>query len=149
MLTRAESNISSFEFRFSTSCYTRSHNFLYFWITLFLYLKVPEFCRWPILDLTRTGHSFSSHSPLPNGSMANTLFSVSWVILVLANQSATNFVFCFVILLVGEELKKCHALCSGRIHSGMLTVKRIGQVETDGDDRPVDDVKITKGGVIM
>jgi len=26
----------------------------------------------------------------------------------------------------------------------MITVKRIGQVETDKDDRPVDDVKIVK-----
>jgi hypothetical protein len=30
----------------------------------------------------------------------------------------------------------------------MLTVKRIGQVETDNNDRPVDDVKIVRGGVI-
>lgn len=30
----------------------------------------------------------------------------------------------------------------GRIHSGMKIVGRIGQVETDNGDRPVDDVKI-------
>nr|CAD7402976.1 unnamed protein product [Timema poppensis] len=30
----------------------------------------------------------------------------------------------------------------GRIHSGMNVVKRIGLVETDKNDRPVDDVKI-------
>jgi hypothetical protein len=30
----------------------------------------------------------------------------------------------------------------------MLTVKRIGQVETDNHDRPVDDVKIVKSGIM-
>ena len=30
----------------------------------------------------------------------------------------------------------------------MLTVKRIGQVETDNNDRPVDDVKIVKSGIV-
>ena len=32
----------------------------------------------------------------------------------------------------------------GRIQAGMRTVKMIGQVETDSDDRPVDDVKIVR-----
>ncbi len=36
----------------------------------------------------------------------------------------------------------------GRVQSGMLTVKRIGQVETDNHDRPVDDVKIVKSGIM-
>ncbi len=31
---------------------------------------------------------------------------------------------------------------AGRIQSGMVTVSRIGQVETNPEDRPVDDVKI-------
>ncbi len=35
----------------------------------------------------------------------------------------------------------------GRIQSGMVTVNRIGQVETGSDDRPVDDVKIINGRV--
>jgi hypothetical protein len=35
-------------------------------------------------------------------------------------------------------------LISGRIYSGMSVVKRIGLVETDKNDRPVDDVKILK-----
>jgi hypothetical protein len=30
----------------------------------------------------------------------------------------------------------------------MLTAKRIGQVETDSNDRPVDDVKIVKSSVV-
>jgi hypothetical protein len=33
----------------------------------------------------------------------------------------------------------------GRVHSGMSVVKRIGLVETDKNDRPVDDVKIVRG----
>jgi hypothetical protein len=33
----------------------------------------------------------------------------------------------------------------GRIHSGMSVVKRIGLVETDKNDRPVDDVKVVRG----
>jgi hypothetical protein len=33
----------------------------------------------------------------------------------------------------------------GRVHSGMNVVKRIGLVETDKNDRPVDYVKIVRG----
>ncbi|XP_003741695.1 peptidyl-prolyl cis-trans isomerase-like 1 isoform X2 [Galendromus occidentalis] len=32
----------------------------------------------------------------------------------------------------------------GRVHSGLTVVKRIGQVATDAEDRPQEDVKITK-----
>lgn len=32
----------------------------------------------------------------------------------------------------------------GRVHVGMEVVKRIGFVETDKDDRPLDDVKVIK-----
>lgn len=35
----------------------------------------------------------------------------------------------------------------GRVYSGMAIVKRIGLVETDKNDRPVDDVKIVKGSI--
>lgn len=35
----------------------------------------------------------------------------------------------------------------GRIHTGMQVVKRIGLVETDKNDRPVEPVKIVKGKV--
>lgn len=38
-------------------------------------------------------------------------------------------------------------LLTGRVHSGMAIVKRIGLVETDKNDRPVDDIKIVKGSV--
>jgi len=37
----------------------------------------------------------------------------------------------------------------GRISSGMSTVKQLGQVEVDGSDRPLDDVKIIRGSVRM
>jgi len=37
----------------------------------------------------------------------------------------------------------------GRVHSGMNVVKRMGMVETDKNDRPVDDVKILRGGIKM
>ena len=32
---------------------------------------------------------------------------------------------------------------------GMLSVKMMGQVEVDSNDRPVDDVRIEKGAVLM
>lgn len=35
----------------------------------------------------------------------------------------------------------------GRVSGGMAAVKRIGLVETDKDDRPVDDVYIKRGYV--
>ena len=38
---------------------------------------------------------------------------------------------------------------SGRVHSGMQVVKRMGQVETDNGDRPVDPVKIKKATIRM
>jgi peptidyl-prolyl cis-trans isomerase-like 1 len=37
----------------------------------------------------------------------------------------------------------------GRIHAGMMAVKNIGHVETDSNDRPVDDVKIIRGHIRM
>ena len=37
---------------------------------------------------------------------------------------------------------------SGRIQSGMVTVSRIGQVETGPQDKPVDDVKIVGAKVV-
>ena len=36
----------------------------------------------------------------------------------------------------------------GRIHSGMKIVARIGQVETDNNDRPVDELRIVRSKVI-
>lgn len=36
----------------------------------------------------------------------------------------------------------------GRIHTGMKIVARIGLVETDSGDKPVDDVRIVKANVV-
>lgn len=41
----------------------------------------------------------------------------------------------------------CIYFFPGRVHSGMSVVKRMGMVETDKNDRPVDDVRIIKSGV--
>lgn len=38
----------------------------------------------------------------------------------------------------------CDGFVTGRVYSGMSVVKRIGLVETDKNDRPVDDVKIVR-----
>lgn len=46
-----------------------------------------------------------------------------------------------------NELVFFSLLSIGRIHSGMAIVKRIGLVETDKNDRPVDDIKIVKGSI--
>lgn len=37
----------------------------------------------------------------------------------------------------------------GRIHSGMQVIHRMGLVETDNEDRPIDDVKIISSEVIF
>jgi len=37
----------------------------------------------------------------------------------------------------------------GRVQTGMRTVKMMGQVETDNNDRPVDDVKIIRASAIL
>lgn len=52
----------------------------------------------------------------------------------------------FITLAPAQWLDSKHAIF-GRIHSGMQIVKRMGLVETDKDDRPIDTVKILKGRV--
>ena len=49
----------------------------------------------------------------------------------------------FITLAPCEWLNGKHAIF-GRVHSGMKLVQRIGLVQTGKDDRPIDDVKITK-----
>lgn len=59
------------------------------------------------------------------------------------NTNGSQF---FITLAPCQHLDGNHAIF-GRISSGMNIVKRMGQVQTDGDDRPVEDVKIINSRV--
>jgi len=54
----------------------------------------------------------------------------------------------FITLAPCQWLDGKHAIF-GRISSGMMTIKQLGQVETDNYDKPIDDVKIVRGSVRM
>ncbi|KAK2726803.1 peptidyl-prolyl cis-trans isomerase-like 1 isoform X2 [Artemia franciscana] len=70
-------------------------------------------------------------------------------VLSMANSGPnTNGSQFFITLAPTQWLDGKHAIF-GRIESGMQTVKRMGMVETDSGDRPVDDVKILKGTINM
>ena len=44
---------------------------------------------------------------------------------------------------------RVHKIFKSSMMQGMLNIKRVGQVEVDHNDRPVDDVMIKKGSVVM
>ena len=65
-------------------------------------------------------------------------------ILSMANSGPdTNGSQFFITLAPTQWLDGKHAIF-GRISSGMTTIQRIGLVECDNSDKPVDDVKIVK-----
>jgi len=60
------------------------------------------------------------------------------------NTNGSQF---FITLAPTQWLDGKHAIF-GRIHSGMSVVKRLGLVATDREDRPTDEVKIVKSGIM-
>jgi peptidyl-prolyl cis-trans isomerase-like 1 len=52
----------------------------------------------------------------------------------------------FITLAPTAHLDSKHTIF-GRVHSGIQVLKRLGAVETDNNDRPVDTIRIVKGKI--
>lgn len=96
-------------------------------------------------DPTNTGRGGSSiYGKTFDDEIHPDLRHVGAGILSMANAgSNTNGSQFFITLAPCQWLDGKHAIF-GRIASGMQILQRIGLVETNSDDRPIDDVKITK-----
>lgn len=70
-------------------------------------------------------------------------------ILSMANSGAnTNGSQFFITLAQTSWLDGKHAIF-GRIHKGIGTIKKIGRVQTDKNDKPVDEIKIIRAKPLM
>lgn len=96
-------------------------------------------------DPTGTGRGGASiYGKEFDDEISNELKHTGAGILSMANSGPnTNGSQFFITLAPTQWLDGKHAIF-GRISSGMTVVQRIGLVECDNDDRPVDDVKIVQ-----
>lgn len=96
-------------------------------------------------DPTGTGRGGASiYGKEFDDEISNELKHTGAGILSMANSGPnTNGSQFFVTLAPTQWLDGKHAIF-GRVSSGMTVVQRIGLVECDNDDRPVDDVKIVQ-----
>lgn len=96
-------------------------------------------------DPTGTGRGGASiYGKEFDDEISNELKHTGAGILSMANSGPnTNGSQFFITLAPTQWLDGKHAIF-GRVSSGMTVVQRIGLVECDNDDRPVDDIKIVQ-----
>lgn len=98
-------------------------------------------------DLRHTGAGILVSDQLVLFTFSHILHAIIFLLQSMANSGPdTNGSQFFITLAPTQWLDGKHAIF-GRIHSGMQIVRRLGLVETDKNDRPIDTVKIVKGRV--